>query len=175
MEKPILFTVPNFLEDSDWDKAIKTLHNANWHFGAWRNDSNTQWVTYLDEDPFFSKRFVELINKEVAKYDLEVNVGYPKNIRANSTGYGVGGQEHADWLGEGKEEWYTILWYANQEYHPSWGGNFYYYPDESSVKFIPPFPNTLIGFHGHVRHSWLPYLRYDGQRINVTLSLRPIK
>jgi hypothetical protein len=175
MNKPLFYAKSNFLSDVDWDAALSILHAPGWHFGSWHNDSNTQWVKYLDDDEFFSKRFVECVNDEMQQFGLEVNVGYPKNIRANSTGYGVGGEEHADWLGEGKEEWYTILWYANQEYHPSWGGSFYYYPDDTSVKFVHPFPNQLVAFHGHVKHSWLPYMRYDGQRINVTLSLRPIK
>jgi hypothetical protein len=168
------FFIDNFLEQSDWDSALEILHSPGWYYGSWTNESTGQWIRYLDNDEFFSGRFSEVLNNKLKPYGLEANAGYPKNIRANSTGYAIGGEEHADWLGEGKEDWYTLLWYANKEYHPSYGGQFYFYHD-TNVHHVMPVPNRLMVFHGHVRHSWLPYQKLDGQRINVTMSLRPIK
>ena len=66
------------------------------------------------------------------------------------------------------------MWYANKDYHPSWGGQFYYYDEKHSVKHVMPLPNQAICYSGRIQHSWLPYLNYEGQRINVAMTLIPI-
>ena len=168
------FFIDDFLSNEDWNSALEILKTPGWYYGNWTDESTGQWIRYLDNDEFFTGRFTDILNDKLKPYGLEANTGYPKNIRANSTGYGVGGEEHADWLGEGKEDWYTLLWYVNKRYHPSYGGQFYFYY-ENSVHHVMPMPNRALFFHGHVKHSWLPYLKNDGQRINVTMSLRLIK
>jgi hypothetical protein len=170
-EIPLFFNIPNFLSNEDWNTVEEILKSPGWYYGNWTNESTGQWIRYLDNDKFFSSKFVDIVNDKIKEYNLEVNTNYPKNIRANSTGYGMGGQEHADWLGEGKENWYTMLLYTNRNYHPSWGGHFYYY-NNNKVNYVMPLPNTAIFFHGHIVHSWLPYLNTVDQRVNVTLSLR---
>jgi hypothetical protein len=166
-EIPLFFNISNFLSEEDWNTVEEILKSPGWYYGV------GQWLCYLDNNEFFSTKFINIVNDKVKDYNLEVNINHPTNIRAQSTGYGVGGQEHADWLGEGKETWYTMLLYTNRNYHPSWGGHFYYYSEDNKVKYIMPLPNTAIFLHGHVVHSWLPYLNMYDQRVSVSLSLIP--
>ena len=76
-----------------------------------------------------------------------------------------------------EEDWNTVEeilkspgWYYGVG---SWGGHFYYYSEDNKVKYIMPLPNTAIFLHGHVVHSWLPYLNMYDQRVSVSLSLIP--
>jgi hypothetical protein len=171
---PLVFNISDFLSEEDWSTAENILNSPGWYYGNWTGESTGQWLRFLDNDKFFSGKFVDIINDKVKEYNLKVNTKHPKYIRANATGYGIGGQEHADSLGEGKEDWYTMIFYTNRNYHPSWGGHFYYYSEDNKVKYIMPLPNTAIFLHGHVVHSWLPYLNKEDQRVNVLLTLKQI-
>lgn len=175
MTTPSLYGFGDFMPEDHWLEAEQVLNSPGWYYGDWTGESTGQWIRYLDDNEFFAGKFTQLVNEKLKSYNLQVNTGYPKNIRANSTGYGIGGTEHADWLGDGKEDWYTLLWYTNRKYEPSWGGNFYFYNKQNKLSHITPWPNTVLFFHGHLKHSWLPYLNPMGQRVNVTLSLRTIK
>jgi len=170
---PIFFAIDNFLDEADWDIALEELHNPGWYYGAWTGQTTSQWMKFLDNTKFFSTRFKETVNAKVKQYGLTSNTKL-NNIRANSTGFGVGGREHKDSAVAGRENWYTLIWYANKEYHPSWGGQFYYYEEENKVKHAMPLPNQAICYSGLVAHSWLPYLNYEGQRLNVVTTLIPI-
>ncbi len=169
-----LLVIDNFLDPSDWNEAVKIVKSPGWHYANWENHSGCQWIKYLHNEEFFTKTFVEKVNATCKKYNLQANSSNEKFIRANSTGYAVGGNEHIDFLQPEKKDWYTFLWYCNEEYHPSWGGSFYCYID-NNIHSVIPIPNRAIIYHGQTVHSWNPYLKYDGQRLNVALSLKPIK
>ena len=127
------------LNSTEYEYVInKTLRGNEWYFGQMSNGPDSSgfpfWQLDLTNDQFFSKHFLGLIERAVAKRFEVIR------IYANGQTHGQPGSTHKD--DEDANCW-TFIFYVNPEWNVEWGGETVFLTETGMVA-IAPEPNVGI-------------------------------
>ena len=89
----------------------------------------------------------------------------------NGQSHGQCGQLHTDLLNipeEENNEYLTLVYYANENWHPEWGGYTVVVDKNNDIQIFYPKPNSAIIFNSRFPHVGLePTINFKGLRITM--------
>lgn len=153
----------------------KTYNGDTWKFSGYSNRHNTNgyrfWYMNLEEDTFFTKKFLSRIEQLTGK-NFEID-----RVYANGQTYGLPGDIHRD-VDENiyaPELYYTLLYYTNPIWDVRWGGSTTVINEDNTVDTIMYNHNTAILFPSVLNHfSCEPSRHCKDLRVTVAFKLKEI-
>lgn len=159
---------PSFLNQKDWEYAHNQTINGNkWAFsGASNTLKNRFWFLDLNQDPFFTDHFFEIIKQKTGNnYKLD-------RVYANGHTYGLSGEMHTDREQEDEGVFDTFLYYPCREWAPEWGGFTIVLNKERQLENLqPPIPNLGILFDSKLLHCGLEPT-HNCNQLRVTVAFK---
>lgn len=168
--------IDNVFSDYERINISTYLNEPNWKWGhrGVMDTNNLFWNMLLTDTEYFR----DILSKKVLSHIDGENCEL-KRIYANGQTYGLDGDFHTDChtnsCGEGVS--YTFLWYANEEWHPTWGGYTVFcdtpeITQESNYKYFLPKPNTALLFPGDILHyGQSPSRTFGGLRMTLAYKI----
>jgi len=148
------------------------LRGFGWKFG-FKSDVGDEsyqsnipfWKLPLDEEPFFTSILFDILKERTDK-DFEL-----LEVYCNGQTYGQDGHPHIDNV---HGETHTFLYYANQNWNLTWGGQTVFLVNGNRIG-IDPRPNTAILFTTDLMHYGEAYNQFCRDlRMTVCYKLREL-
>jgi len=148
---------------------VKTRYAKGWHFGQRSVSSGLGfWMLDLDDDPLFTDTLLKQIEKDAGKkFELS-------RVYANGQTTGLCGSLHQDVVDAPDGKYYTVLYYANKNWNPVWGGNTVWFDkDGLEIRQQYPTPNTAVMFDSKILHAGMEPSRHCTElRVTVAWKLK---
>ncbi|TQV84258.1 hypothetical protein FKG94_06270 [Exilibacterium tricleocarpae] len=155
------------------DRIWEILQRPDWRWGQRSTGKTPQkfWAKDLDDEEAIIELFEGVKHRlpTIADNDLVI-----RKVYANGHTHGLGGSIHQDNESPG---FYTLLYYANPEWHPRFGGETQYYSDDLSqvIHTVLPSPLRLVFFDARIPHFGSPPSReFWDLRITVAFKLQAV-
>lgn len=159
----------NYLPEDQWLYVVKkTYLGRTWQFDGYTNsqDSVKFWYMDLNDDEFFTSTLLDRVRQNTG-VDWQLDTAY-----ANGQTHGLSGELHQDVIGAEPDQYYTFLYYANPEWHPTWGGTTVFTnPEDGATVVKYPTPNSGVLFDSTVWHAGLEPTRHC-KTLRVTVALK---
>lgn len=147
------------------------LRGFGWRFG-FKSDVNEEvqnnipfWKLPLDDQTFFTSHLFDILEERTDK-DFEL-----LEVYCNGQTYGQDGYPHLDNV---HGETHTFLYYANQDWNLTWGGQTVFLVNGNRIG-IDPRPNTAILFTTDLIHYGEAYNQFCRDlRMTVCYKLKEI-
>ena len=89
--------------------------------------------------------------------------------QANGHTFGTQGEFHVDWY---EPNGRTLLYYANSNWRPEWGGKTIFLLDKEELYYQNPIPNSAVLFPGNTPHMAEGTSRlFSGLRVTIAWKL----
>lgn len=150
---------------SEKKEIIEYLKSAHWQYGHISNPkypNNKFWTMNLKSSEFFNTYIFNKLQNILSKKFLLLDVYF------NGQTYGQSGAWHID---SDCVKDYTFLYYANPEWHVSWGGETVFKLPSNQIQYILPSPNSAIFFPATVWH-YARETSKDFHDIRTTLAFK---
>ena len=152
----------------------KTYKGTTWEFKGYSNATGngyTFWYMDLDEDTFFTKKFLSRINQLTGKkFELE-------RVYANGQTYGFPGDLHTDVPADtyAAELYQTFVYYVNPVWDIRWGGQTIVLQQDGTADTVMYNHNTAAIFPSILKHfSSEPSRHCKDLRVTVAFKLKEI-
>ena len=155
--------------ENDCKLIYDRMESHNWYFGHGSRIVNNRlvgtpfWRMDLKDDEFFNKYLLNMIEEKTQQhYELY-------DVYANGHTFGTQGEFHVDWY---EPNGRTLLYYANSNWRPEWGGKTIFLRNENELEYKNPIPNSAILFPGEIPHMAEGTSRlFTGLRVTVAWKL----
>jgi Rps23 Pro-64 3,4-dihydroxylase Tpa1-like proline 4-hydroxylase len=119
----------------------------------------------LQDDPLFNSTLLKKIRSDTG-IDWVLD-----RVYANGQTYGLSGSIHQDAEGVEPGQYYTLLYYANNEWRPEWGGHTIFTTEQGIVTRYPT-PNSMVFFDSTIPHAGMEPTRHCPElRVTVAFKL----
>lgn len=166
-------SVYNWLPQEEWLYIVqRTLGGASWQFSGHSNGNNAIrfWYMDLNDDTFFTRRiFNRIVEQTQTSWRLIT-------VYANGQTHGLPGDLHQDEVGVEPKKFYTVLYYANPDWQPTWGGSTVFTnSDTGEIMLRHPTPNSMSIFDSTIWHAGLEPTRHcTDLRVTVAFKLERV-
>jgi SM-20-related protein len=132
---------------------FESIHQPVYKFGQKSNPSDTFgfWIAHITQETLTSvkplNRLTEIVDDNITKGHFDVARMY-----VNAYNFGDCPTVHSDHDSEG---FFTMLYYANPEWHVNWAGEtlFYNHTRDDVIRAIYPTPGRIVFFDSRIPHS----------------------
>ncbi|AIX28380.1 DNA endonuclease V [Synechococcus phage ACG-2014j] len=129
------------------ERITSKINEPRWRHGHGSHvDENNNslgipfWRMDLLDDTYFSDYLLNIIREKTQQdYDLY-------DVYANGHTFGTQGEFHVDWY---EPNGRTLLYYANSNWRPEWGGKTIFLLDKEELFYQNPIPNSAVLFPGN--------------------------
>jgi hypothetical protein len=158
-------TYENVLSSYEIEYIQNCLDSSNWKFGQRSNPSSDKkfWYMDLSDDDFYTKFFLDRI-KTLTSLNFKLC-----RVYANGKTFGLDSEWHTDGT---EDDIYTFLYYSNESWDPSWGGETMFAIENNILQFTPK-ANTALFFPATLVHyGKSPSRDFYGLRTTIAFKLR---
>ncbi len=169
----MLLEIYDNLVSEELVKAIfESIHQPMYKFGqkSKPDDAFGFWIAHITEEMASNvkpiNKLIEIIDDNITKGKFDVERMY-----VNAYSHGDCPAVHVDNASEG---FYTVLYYANPQWHIDWYGETVFYSDaeDELIKAVYPTPGRLVIFDSRIPHSARPPSRTcDFIRYTIAVKL----
>ena len=164
--------VYDYLPVEQWAQVVgKTYGGSCWQFGGNSTDETgiRFWHMDLMNDEFFTKTMFDKICKDTEQ-DWHL-----ARVYANGQTHSLCGHMHQDVVDSPPGKYYTLLYYTNPKWDPTWGGYTVFIDPETKGTFSRyPTPNSMSFFDSSIAHCGLEPTRHCND-LRVTVAFKLVK
>ncbi len=153
-------------------QVFQAIHQPAYKFGQKSNpgDAFGFWIAHITENTLLTvaplNRLMTIVDDHITRGRFDIQRMY-----VNAYNFGDCPTAHTDHDSEG---FYTVLYYANPEWHVDWAGETLFYDRERSdiLRAVYPRPGRIVFFDSRIPHSARPPSRIcDFIRYTIAVKL----
>ena len=171
-----IYKLNNVLTEKEYEGLMYYDSNYIWNFGAQSISDNDRkfWIKDLWESDLGKCEPIEYTFRTIIENSLGVSLE-TQRLYFNGQSHGQCGNMHPDTWGDDGNDYITMVYYANKEWKPEWGG-FTVIQKDSDMHVIYPLPNSAVIFNSRLMHIGLePTIHCTGMRITLAQKFKILK
>jgi len=170
MKKPLeIFYLDNVARSDTLSNVMHDTNQAVWEYGRKTDPDSDTGNTFWQADMMRSHWCTEVLWFEILAKLAEIapvtnNYHFKvTDVKCGGKTFGQDGEIHTDKDFQFNDEgdgFMTVCFFPNEEWNPSWGGEFQFFDDNGDViATYYPKPNTCLVFDSNIPHRGLAPLR----------------
>lgn len=160
-------SIYEWLDYDHWAQVCnRTQRGSGWRFQQSSNDGDGVKFWYMDlaQDALFTSTLLKKIRNDTG-VDWVLD-----RVYANGQTHGLCGSVHQDVIDAEPGQCYTLLYYANNEWRPEWGGHTLFTTQDGVLSRYPT-PNSMVWFDSTIPHVGLEPTRHCPE-LRVTVAFK---